>query len=69
VRICAFCTILCENVRNALKKDRYLTIRLPHELEMQLRKLADEDMRSLVNQILLYLTKGLESDPRSKRKS
>jgi hypothetical protein len=56
-------------VRNALKKDRYLTIRLPHELEMQLRKLADEDMRSLVNQILLYLTKGLESDPRSKRKS
>ena len=40
-------------------KDRYLTIRVPPEVELALRRQADVDTRTLAAQVLHYIKQGL----------
>jgi hypothetical protein len=40
-------------------KDRYLTIRVPPEVELALRRQADADTRTLAAQVLHYIKQGL----------
>ena len=41
-------------------KDRYMTIRLPADVERELRKMAERNTRTLSAQVLHYLKQGLE---------
>lgn len=43
-------------------KDRYLTIRLPADVEQALRKSAEANTRTLVAQVLHYLKQGLAKE-------
>jgi predicted DNA-binding protein len=43
-------------------KDRYMTIRLPAEIEIELRKMAERNTRTLAAQILHYVKQGLQSE-------
>jgi len=45
-----------------LKKDRYLTVRLPPAVEAELRKVAEEQTRTLAGQILHYIQEGLRRE-------
>jgi len=45
-----------------LKKDRYLTVRLPPAVEAELRKVAEAQTRTLAGQILFYIQEGLKRD-------
>jgi hypothetical protein len=40
-------------------KDRYMTIRLPADVELALRRQADADTRTLAAQVLHYIKQGL----------
>ncbi len=40
-------------------KDRYLTIRVPPDVELALRRQADADTRTLAAQVLHYIKQGL----------
>ena len=40
-------------------KDRYLTIRVPPEVELALRRQADAHTRTLAAQVLHYIKQGL----------
>ena len=40
-------------------KDRYLTIRIPSDIDQQLRKLADANTRTLAAQVLHYIKQGM----------
>ena len=40
-------------------KDRYMTVRLPADIERELRKMAERNTRTLAAQILHYLTQSL----------
>ncbi len=43
----------------AALKDRYLTIRIPADVEQNLRRQADADTRTLAAQVLHYIKQGL----------
>jgi hypothetical protein len=43
-------------------KDRYMTIRLPADIERELRKMAEANTRTLAAQVLHYIKHGLNSD-------
>jgi hypothetical protein len=47
-------------------KDRYMTVRLPADVEMLLRKHAQESTRTLAAQILHYVKLGLSSESQTK---
>jgi predicted DNA-binding protein len=47
-------------------KDRYMTIRLPAEVERELRKMAEQGTRTLAAQILHYVKLGLSSESQAK---
>jgi len=42
-------------------KDRYMTIRIPFDIDQELRKLADANTRTLAAQVLHYIKQGLAS--------
>jgi len=46
---------------DAKVKDRYLTIRVPPEVELALRRQAEADTRTLAAQVLHYIKAGLAS--------
>ena len=43
-------------------KDRFLTIRIPFDIDQQLRKLADANTRTLAAQVLHYIKQGMASE-------
>jgi len=43
-------------------KDRYLTIRVPPEVELALRRQADTDTRTLAAHVLHYIKQGLADE-------
>ncbi len=43
-------------------KDRYMTIRLPADVEQEIRKHADRHTRTLAAQILHYVKQGLKNE-------
>ena len=46
---------------NAKTKDRYMTIRIPPDVELALRRQAEADTRTLAAQVLHYIKQGLAS--------
>jgi hypothetical protein len=46
-------------------KDRYMTIRLPADIEIELRKMAEQSTRTLAAQILHYVKLGLSSESKA----
>ena len=44
---------------DAKTKDRYMTIRIPPDVELALRRQADADTRTLAAQVLHYIKAGL----------
>ena len=42
-----------------MKKDRYMTIRLPADVEAALRQHAEDNTRTLAAQVLHYIKQGL----------
>jgi predicted DNA-binding protein len=47
---------------DAKTKDRYMTIRLPADIELELRKMAEQSTRTLAAQVLHYIKQGLEKE-------
>lgn len=45
-------------------KDRYMTIRIPFDIDQELRKLADANTRTLAAQVLHYIKQGMASEVR-----
>ena len=45
-----------------MTKDRYLTIRLPADVEQAIRKQAEVNTRTLAAQVLHYLKQGLAKE-------
>lgn len=45
-----------------MTKDRYLTIRLPADVEQAIRKQAELNTRTLAAQVLHYLKQGLAKE-------
>ena len=43
-------------------KDRYMTIRIPLEIDQELRKLADANTRTLAAQVLHYIKQGMANE-------
>ncbi len=43
-------------------KDRYMTVRLPADIERELRKMAERNTRTLAAQILHYLKQSLAQE-------
>lgn len=43
-------------------KDRYLTIRIPSDIDQELRKLADANTRTLAAQVLHYIKQGVANE-------
>ena len=43
-------------------KDRYMTLRLPSDVERELRKMAEANTRTLAAQILHYVKQGLTNE-------
>lgn len=43
-------------------KDRYMTIRIPFDIDQELRKLADANTRTLAAQVLHYIKQGMENE-------
>ena len=48
---------------NAKTKDRYMTIRIPPDVELALRRQAEADTRTLAAQVLHYIKQGLANQP------
>ena len=48
------------------KKERFMTLRLPPEIDEALRDVADAQTRTLSAQILHYIKQGLQSDTKPK---
>ncbi len=46
-------------------KDRYLTIRIPSDIDQQLRRLAAANTRTLAAQVLHYIKQGVVNENRS----
>jgi hypothetical protein len=47
---------------DAKTKDRYMTIRIPADVELALRRQADADTRTLAAQVLHYIKQGLADE-------
>lgn len=47
---------------NEKVKDRYMTIRIPADIEQELRRQAEADTRTLAAQVLHYIKQGLAND-------
>jgi hypothetical protein len=47
---------------DAKTKDRYMTIRIPADIELALRRQAENDTRTLAAQVLHYIKKGLADE-------
>ena len=47
-------------------KDRYMTLRLPADVEIELRKMAELNTRTLAAQILHYVKQGLQNESQAK---
>lgn len=47
-------------------KDRYMTMRLPADVERELRKQAEANTRTLAAQILHYVKLGMKREPQAK---
>jgi predicted DNA-binding protein len=45
-----------------MKKDKYLTIRLPADIEAALRRLAEQHTRTLAAQVLHYIKQGIAGE-------
>jgi hypothetical protein len=43
-------------------KDRYMTIRIPADVELALRRQAEQDTRTLAAQVLHYIKQGLADE-------
>jgi hypothetical protein len=43
-------------------KDRYMTIRIPADVELALRRQAENDTRTLAAQVLHYIKQGLADE-------
>jgi hypothetical protein len=43
-------------------KDRYMTLRLPADVEIELRRMAEANTRTLAAQILHYVKQGLKNE-------
>jgi predicted DNA-binding protein len=43
-------------------KDRYMTIRIPFDIDQELRKLADANTRTLASQVLHYIKQGMANE-------
>lgn len=43
-------------------KDRYMTIRIPFDIDQELRKLADANTRTLSAQVLHYIKQGMANE-------
>ena len=43
-------------------KDRFMTIRLPSDIDQELRKLADANTRTLAAQVLHYIKQGIANE-------
>lgn len=43
-------------------KDRYMTIRIPFDIDQELRKLADAHTRTLAAQVLHYIKQGMANE-------
>ena len=43
-------------------KDRYMTIRIPFEIDQELRKLADANTRTPAAQVLHYIKQGMANE-------
>jgi len=43
-------------------KDRYLTIRIPSDIDQQLRRLAAANTRTLAAQVLHYIKQGMANE-------
>ena len=43
-------------------KDRYMTIRMPADIERELRKMGEANTRTLAAQILHYVKQGLAKE-------
>jgi predicted transcriptional regulator len=43
-------------------KDRYLTIRIPSDIDQELRKLAAANTRTLAAQVLHYIKQGVANE-------
>jgi len=43
-------------------KDRYMTIRLPADVELEIRKHAERHTRTLAAQVLHYIKQGLADE-------
>lgn len=50
-----------EQVGNEVK-DRYMTIRIPFDIDQELRKLADANTRTLAAQVLHYIKQGMANE-------
>lgn len=46
-------------------KDRYITIRIPADVDLALRIQADADTRTLAAQVLHYIKQGLENNQKN----
>lgn len=43
-------------------KDRYMTIRIPFDIDQELRTLADANTRTLAAQVLHYIKQGMANE-------
>lgn len=43
-------------------KDRYMTIRIPFDVEQELRRIADKNTRTLAAQVLHYIKQGIVNE-------
>jgi hypothetical protein len=50
-------------------KDRYMTMRLPADVERELRKMAEANTRTLAAQILHYVKQGLAKEVKAVERS
>lgn len=48
-------------------KDRYLTIRIPSDIDQELRQLAAANTRTLAAQVLHYIKQGLANEKQPAR--
>ena len=47
-------------------KDRFVSIRIPSDIDKELRQLADANTRTLAAQVLHYIKKGLAGEKQPK---
>jgi predicted DNA-binding protein len=50
---------------NSLKKDKYLSFRIPANVEEQLKRHAEEQTRTVAGQILHYIIRGMKDDDKA----